>query len=623
MLFDLHADGVRVTLDRMLASSIEAVQGHGALGLDAPHVDDCTRAFENRKRRSRAIDEAPEVRLEDLFGFVDRGFLGHSPHADTGIVHPRVDRSELIDCAIRGFEHRRTIGNVGREPNRLPTATSDLFGDVAKSFFVASDQYDLGASLGRELSRPESDAARSARDQDHLLSNGFQFCLHGASFSKRLATSLFYSAMTAFLGFKPMNDECTTMALAAFGRPLFEAELDRVIYASEDGFWRIDARYLDFDRFLEAPWTDTFVEIFGPARDPRRSLGWSSLEKIEPSESDRHWADFAASVQAVFEKLLLHSARSLREKSGESKLCLAGGAALNCVGNARLAKDSGFRELFVPVEPGDGGAAIGAAFAGHYLAAPGARASDRVSVGAPTHSYSVYMGQAHEFDPSWIECIDVPHSWEYRKMGAPLDARVWQVERGTPGGLVRRVAELIEAGQVVAVARERFELGPRALGNRSILFRPDSVELALRVSERIKDRAAYRPYALALLPLEAAEHLEFEEEGMPLQVDATMMRWMQLAVRVKASSHAKLRAGLHADGTTRPQVVVREENPFFHDVLVEVKKRTGLGAVVNTSLNEAGYPLVNTPEEAMLLFARTTLDAIVIGDVLVKKVVRS
>lgn len=411
---------------------------------------------------------------------------------------------------------------------------------------------------------------------------------------------LFYSAITAFLGFKPMNDECSVMALAAFGKPIFAEDFRRVIRLEENGFWSLDTGYLSFDRFLSAPWTEKFTDLLGQPRDGEERLSFSSLRDGHHSPEERHWANIAASAQLVLEEALLHSVSTLKEKTGEQNLCLAGGVALNCVANTRIAKEGGM-SLHIPVEPGDGGASIGAAFAGYYAHAENP---------SRAHAYSVYQGsEGNDIEPMLAE-IDVEHSWEYQRMGSAKDERRWKWERTARAAAL--AAEAVSQGKVVGLFQGRFELGPRALGNRSILFRPDQVEIAERVSREIKDRAPYRPYAISMMAEEAGELLELPREiGRPLH-------WMQLALPVR--NPASLRAGVHTDGTTRPQLVAKKENPFFHTLLSEVKSRTGKGAVVNTSMNESGYPLVGSSEEALLLFARTSLDVLVLDDLVIRKV---
>jgi carbamoyltransferase len=418
---------------------------------------------------------------------------------------------------------------------------------------------------------------------------------------------LFYSAITAFLGFKPMNDECSVMALAAFGVPKYKEAFRKILQLEANGFWSIDPSFLQFDRFLSAPWTDRFLQLFGRPRDAGNALGFSSLRETQAGREDQHWADLAASAQFVLEEALLHSARHLRLVSGERNLCFAGGVALNCVANSRLVKEAGFAQLHVPVEPGDGGASIGAAFAGYFESARSPRKA---------FAHPVYLGAKGNGVEALAREIDVEHSWEYQRLGARCDRRKWNVQRvSDPEARADLLAEALAAGRVAGLFQGRSELGPRALGHRSLLFRPDSVELAERVSGEIKDRAPFRPYAISLLSEDATEILDlsgFEGAALPL-------RLMQLAVPVRSEWRSRLRAGLHVDGSTRPQLVSEADDSFFHAVLCRFKKRRGLGALVNTSMNESGYPLVGSSEEALMLFSRTSLDLLVVDDLLIGK----
>lgn len=436
--------------------------------------------------------------------------------------------------------------------------------------------------------------ARASWKGDHLVVEE----LGRAVFPHSLG--LFYSAITAFLGFKPMNDECSVMALAAFGKPIFAEDFRRMIRLEENGFWQLDTNYLRFDRFLSAPWTEKFTDLVGQPRNGEEKLSFSSLRESHPSPEERHWANIAASAQLVLEEALLHSVSALQARTGEQNLCLAGGVAMNCVANTLILKESGMK-LHIPVEPGDGGASIGAAFAGYYSHATNP---------ARAHAYSIYQGgTGNDIEPMLAQ-IDVEHSWEYQKMGARKDQRHWKWER-TPKA-ASLAADALAEGKVVGLFQGRFELGPRALGNRSILFRADQVEVAERVSREIKDRAPYRPYAISMMAEEAPELLELPEAS------GRALHWMQLALPVR--DPAGLRAGVHTDGTTRPQLVAKKENPFFHELLTQLKARTGKGAVVNTSMNESGYPLVGSAEEALLLFARTSLDLLVLDDLVIRKV---
>jgi len=416
---------------------------------------------------------------------------------------------------------------------------------------------------------------------------------------------LVYSAFTEFLGFRAMNDECSTMALAAFGQPRFRSQVESILSLDDDGRLHLDTSFLRFDRFFSSPFSQKFRAAFG---EPfRGSYGFSSFGEKEtddpPTETERHYADVAASVQAVFEDYLLRLARIASREAGTRNLCYAGGGALNCVANSRLIEDGGY-SLFVPTEPGDGGAAAGAALLG-ALQARG---------GAPRRQASPYLGASHGFDAEFLQHLEPAMLKRFRKKDIAVPYRDQWSTRSfhDEESMLAYVARLLRDRKAVGWMQGGFEFGPRALGNRSILFRPDDVELARHVSQNIKTRAPFRPYALAMTE-KASRHLldwrDWDEESL---------KWMQLAVPVKAETRARVRAGLHVDSTTRPQVV--SQNPRFHRLLeVYGREARSEECLVNTSFNEAEYPIVNHPLEGLAMFARTDLDALVIDCFVIEK----
>lgn len=169
------------------------------------------------------------------------------------------------------------------------------------------------------------------------------------------------------------------------------------------------------------------------------------------------------------------------------------------------------------------------------------------------------------------------------------------------------------AGQIIGWYQGRAEFGPRALGNRSILIRPDDIELALRLSRSVKDRALFRPYAFSIAGEDALRALKLRPEHVRPN------RWMQFAVPVKEEVQSQVASALHVDKTTRVQVCYPEDNERYHALLTEFGKAFGLSALLNTSFNASGYPIVSTPVEAMAMFARTDMDALVLNNTLVSK----
>lgn len=414
---------------------------------------------------------------------------------------------------------------------------------------------------------------------------------------------LVYSAVTAWLGFEPMDSECSTMALAAFGQPRYAREMRQVMQVDADGRVLIDASFFHFDRYFDAPWSSRFLDVFGAARPPEHALPFDSLAPARVAPQSQRWADVAASAQLVFEECLLALARRLHVLTGAENLCFAGGAALNCVANARLLDQGPFKNVYVPPDPGDGGAAVGAALLAD------------AKVHGQSAEYRPFVGPARSFalDEAMLAHVEPKAFRRHLKLGLPVTSgERWEHTRyETDSELARAVAADLTQGAIVGWVQGRAESGPRALGARSILIRPDLPELAKRLSETVKDRARYRPYALSMTREDAARLLETRA---PADLDRPLYRWMQASVSVRPEARSGVACGLHVDGTTRPQIVDPVAQPRFHALLGAFGN-----AVVNTSFNESGFPLVTTPFEALAVFARTAMDVLVIENTVIRK----
>ena len=420
---------------------------------------------------------------------------------------------------------------------------------------------------------------------------------------------LVYSAFTAYLGFSPNDSECSTMALAAFGTPRFADQVRSIVRAVDDTGYEVDQRYFHFQTFYQGAVSQRFLDVFGPPRAFGDALAFDCLGAGGAVSADaQRFADIAASLQLVLEERLLDLCHRLHAAVPSEHLCYAGGVSLNCVANKRILTETPFRTVYVPPDPGDGGTAVGSAL---YACAV------ESSVTPEVQPYPAYVGPAYDTadDVAMLDFVNPDHVRRYLKHGleAPKGVR-WRHETfASHAALCEAVAERLMNGQIVGWYQGRAELGPRALGNRSIVVRPDDLAVARRLSRDVKDRASYRPYALSVREEDAATVLDLA--GAP----ASAYRWMQFAATVRPEVRTRMAAAVHVDGTTRPQVCAPGDNPRWHALLESFGARFGVGAVLNTSFNPSGYPIVSTPSEALSMFARTGMDALALDATLVWK----
>jgi len=372
-----------------------------------------------------------------------------------------------------------------------------------------------------------------------------------ASQSLPHSLGLLYEDVTAHLGFQRSSDEYKVMALASYGVPRHLPVLREAVRATGDGGFRTDP------------------------------VAWDALAKRrEPGdEFDAEHADLAASVQARLEEVLLQLVRWLHEQTGDRVLTMAGGVALNCVANSRLAAEGPFETIWVQPAAGDAGTALGGAL--HVAAAAGER-------------------------PAPIAGADLGRGWTDAELAAWLDTARWPYER--PADLADTVAEVLAGDGVVAWFAGRSEYGPRALGHRSLLANPGRRE-TLRKLNDVKGREQFRPVA-PMVRLDRAT--EVFDGPLPSP-------YMLFVHRVRPHWRDRIPAVVHVDGTARAQTVDPEREPAMAELLAAFERRTGLPCLVNTSLNTAGRPMVDDPRDALELFGSAPVDALVLGPFLVRR----
>jgi carbamoyltransferase len=403
---------------------------------------------------------------------------------------------------------------------------------------------------------------------------------------------MLYSAFTAYLGFEVNEGEYKVMGMAPYGRPRYVEQVRKLVRQADDGSFRLDLDYFSFPHSTTQTYNDRFARLFGPPRDGRRPFGAPDGRGGEApldAEDQRH-ADVAASIQLVTEELLLTMARALQRETGLTRLCMAGGVALNSVANGRILRETPFEELYVHPAAGDGGGAVGAAL----------------------YAYHAVLGKPREFvmeHAYWGE-EHGPHA-----VAAFLnDAGVAHERIDDDDARIDRVAGALAEGKVVGWSQGRFEWGPRALGNRSILADPRRAAMKDVVNTKIKFREPYRPFAPSVLAERAREFFELDDPAGTYPA-----RFMLLVTKVREDKRGVIPATTHVDGTGRVQVVVRDASPTYHRLIERFADATGVPVLLNTSFNLRGEPIVATPADAYSTFRRSGLDLLVLGPYLVGK----
>lgn len=380
-----------------------------------------------------------------------------------------------------------------------------------------------------------------------------------------------YVALTHYLGFKPDSDEYKVMALASMGEESqFYETFKKIVRLESEGRFSLDLRYFNFHKGIRDPWVSKrFIREFGPLRIPNSS--------IETRQQNIAWA-----LQRRLEDVVLHSADYLYRETQAEALVLSGGCMLNSVMNERLYNDSKFTNVWTVPAPNDAGTSIGAAMWVHNCIH-----------NRPRNSIfdSAYLGP--QFSESEIENILEIHRLPIQK----LDQET----------LLQQTAKDLAEGKVIGWFQGRAEFGPRALGNRSILADPRSEEMKGILNAKIKHRESFRPFAPAILEHRAKDYF----------VKARRLPFMLFVLPVRTEKRLEIPAVIHEDGTARVQTVTAEDNPLFYGLIEEFSRLTGVPALLNTSFNDAGEPIVNSPEDAIKSFQRTNLDLLVLGSYLI------
>jgi carbamoyltransferase len=385
----------------------------------------------------------------------------------------------------------------------------------------------------------------------------------------------FYTAFTQFLGFPKYGDEYKMMGLAAYGEPRFARQV-RDVVRTVSGACRLNLDYFTHhSRGVDMSWdggepvlgsifSNKMIEMFGNLRAPRT--------EVLPQH-----ADLAASVQLVLEENYFALLNHVHAQTGQKKVCLAGGVALNCAANGKIFDKTPFQDVYVQPAANDAGTAIGAAaYVWHQM------------LGKPRREVmrQVYLGPEQDAAAIRQDLEAAGTAWTLHDERALLDM----------------TARAISEGKIVGWFQGRMEFGPRALGNRSILADPRRRDMKDILNGRIKYREHFRPFCPSILAESASEYFETDYPSP----------FMVMAYRIKPDKRECIPAVTHQDGTGRLQTVERDANPLYWKLIKRFAELTGVPVLLNTSFNE-NEPIVNTPAQAIDCFLRTQMDVLVIG----------
>jgi carbamoyltransferase len=412
---------------------------------------------------------------------------------------------------------------------------------------------------------------------------------------------LLYSAFTAFLGFKVNNGEYKVMGMAPYGEPRYVDKIyDNLLKVAPDGSFWINMDYFSYHYSDERTFNSKFENLFGKPRSPEINFFTSNTRfpsyfgerpsnYKELCRENEHYADIAASIQRATKEVLLKLINCLYKDTRMKKLCIAGGVGLNSKANGRILRETPFEELFIQPAAGDGGGALGAAL----------------------HVYHGLIGKPRTFV---LEHAYWGKEYSDKEIQEFLENNNISYELfSDEDKLQDRVVDDIVDGKVVGLFQGRFEWGPRALGNRSILADPRSEEMKDLVNIKIKFREPFRPFAPVILEENIGDF--FHGDNIAKQFPA---RYMLLVLPLKESKAETINAVNHM-GTGRLQTVRKEWNPRYYQIVKKFGETTGIPVLLNTSFNLRGEPIVNSPANAFNTFSKSGIDVLVMENFMIRK----
>ncbi len=407
---------------------------------------------------------------------------------------------------------------------------------------------------------------------------------------------LLYSAFTYYIGFKVNSGEYKLMGLAPYGNPIYEDKVKQLIDIKEDGTFRLNQKYFNYATGLTMT-NDHFHKLFG--QKPRNS----KIEKLT-----QFHMDIASSIQKVTEEIMLKLAKSVRKEYGIKNLCLAGGVALNCVANGKIAQEKIFENIWIQPAAGDAGGSLGAALALWHI-----DQGNKRDVNPNDDMNGSYLGS--EFSQENIEK-------ELKSIGANFETVDYQK-------LINQSAEFLAKEKAIGWFQGRMEFGPRALGGRSILADPRSDKTQKNLNLKVKYRESFRPFAPSVLKEDALNWFDLNIDSPYMLLVANINKDKTILMSEEQNrlfgidklniKRSIIPAVTHVDYSARVQTVSKDTNKRYYDLISKFKEKTGCPIIVNTSFNVRGEPIVNTPTDAFNCFMGTELDYLIIGNCILDK----
>ena len=408
---------------------------------------------------------------------------------------------------------------------------------------------------------------------------------------------LLYSAFTYFTGFKVNSGEYKVMGLAPYGEPKYvQTIFDKLIDLKDDGSFKMNMDYFNYNTGLTMT-NEKFSSLFdGPPRKPETNLTQREM-------------DLARSVQDVTEEIMIRMARHVKSVTNEKNLCLAGGVALNCVGNGKILKENIFDNIWIQPAAGDAGGALGAALGIYYQYYN----EPAVSKNGRDLQKGSYLGT--EYSSNEIKDFLIKYNLPF--------------EEHSENEMIELTSEYLKDEKVIGWFQGRMEFGPRALGTRSIIGDARSSEMQKKMNLKIKQRESFRPFAPSVLAGKVSDWFDLECESPYMLLVAEVKKEKQKKMSREEEKlwgidklnivRSEIPAVTHVDYSARIQTVHQDDNRVYHNLLERFYEKTGCPVIVNTSFNVRGEPIVESPLDAYKCFMRTEMDILVLGNFILKK----